>query len=201
MTKHPPLDGLDDAELLRLSHSSSAAFRVVYDRHATRLHAFLARRVGDPAAAFELTAETFAEAWLSRDRFVDSGDGAAPWLYGIARNVLSASIRNASIERRARSRVGIDAATDIVEPRSEWLAGFDEDLAAALAELPTAQRTVVEMRVLEGRPFADVARQLEINPGAARVRNHRGLAALRAAFERRGTPATASLTDPKESLR
>ena len=38
-------------------------------------------------------AETFAEAWLSRDRFVDRGEGAAPWLFGIARNVLAASIR------------------------------------------------------------------------------------------------------------
>src|SRR5262245_55798896 len=118
----PDLADLDDAELLRRSRRSSAAFRVVYDRHAPRLHGFLLKRTGDPVAAFELTAETFAEAWLSRQRFTDRGDGAAPWLFGIARNVLASSIRQASIERTARRKVGLDAADDVAAPREEWLA-------------------------------------------------------------------------------
>src|SRR5258705_90930 len=142
MTDAPPLEELTDADLLRRSRRSSAAFRVVYDRHAARLHASLDRRTGDPAAAFELTAETFAEAWLSRDRFVDRGEGAAPWLFGIARNVLATSIRDATIRRDARRRVGLDAAADVPAPRGQWLAGFDEDLAAALHDLPAQQRSV-----------------------------------------------------------
>jgi RNA polymerase sigma-70 factor, ECF subfamily len=119
MTGTPRLDELTDAELLRRSRRSSAAFRVVYDRHAARLNAFLNRRTGDHNAAFELTAETFAEAWLSRDRFVDRGDGAAPWLFGIARNVLAASIRDAAIRRDARRRVGLDVAADTRAPRED----------------------------------------------------------------------------------
>jgi RNA polymerase sigma-70 factor (ECF subfamily) len=196
MTNEPPLHELDDAELLRRSRRSGAAFRAVYDRHAPRLFAFLSRRTGDQTAAFELTAETFAAAWLSRDKFVDRGDGAAPWLFGIARNVLAASIRDASIERRARRKVGLDAASDVADPRPEWLAGFDEDLAAALAGLPGPQRAVIEMRVLDGRPYAEVARSLDISPGAARVRAHGGLATLRAALGGRRTTAIVTLPDP-----
>jgi RNA polymerase sigma factor (sigma-70 family) len=194
------LGALDDAELLRRSRQSSAAFRVVYDRHAPRLHAFLLKRTGDPGAAFELTAETFAEAWLSRDRFADRGDGAAPWLFGIARNVLASSIRQASIERRARRKVGLDAADDVAAPRSEWLAGFDADLADALNDLPEPQRAVIEMRVVDGRPYDEVARTLRISPGAARVRTHRGLAALRAALAPRNEPV-APIPQPKETSR
>ena len=41
MTNGPPLNELSDAELLRRSRRSSAAFRVVYDRHAAPLNAFL----------------------------------------------------------------------------------------------------------------------------------------------------------------
>ena len=193
------LANLDDAELLRRSRRSSAAFRVVYERHAARLHAFLLRRTGDPVAAFELTAETFAEAWLSRERFTDFGEGATPWLFGIARNVLASSIRQASIERRARRKVGLDAAEDVPAPRAEWLAGFDADLAAALNDLPEPQRAVIEMRVLDGQPYADVARTLQISPGAARVRSHRGLAALRLALGARPEPAP--ITQPKETIR
>jgi len=193
MTNGPGSDdlaALDDAELLRRSRRSSAPFRVVYDRHAPRLHAFLVRRTGGPAVAFEVTAETFAEAWLSRDRFADRGEGAAPWLFGIARNVLASSIRQAAIERRARRKGGLDAADDLPEPRAEWLAGFDADLAAALRDLPDPQRAVIEMRVLEGQPYAEVARTLQITPGAARVRTHRGLAALRAALTAPRDPVT-----------
>jgi RNA polymerase sigma-70 factor (ECF subfamily) len=201
MTNAPPLDDFDDAELLRRSRRSGAAFRVVYDRHAERLYRFLSRRTGDPTAAFELTAETFSQAWLSRERFTDRGDGAAPWLFGIARNVLAASIRDASIERGARRKVGLDAADDVAEPRADWLVGFDEDLAAALRELPDPQRTVVEMRVLDGRPYAEVARELDITPGAARVRAHRGLAALRISLGPRREPVAAPIAQSKEIIR
>jgi RNA polymerase sigma-70 factor (ECF subfamily) len=201
MSNEPPLDELGDAELLHRSRRSGAAFRVIYDRHAARLHGFLNRRTGDASAAFELTAETFAEAWLSRERFVDRGEGAAPWLFGIARNVLAASIRDASIERRARRKVGLDVAADVPQPRGEWLAGFDEDLASALDLLPEQQRAVIEMRVLDGRRYEDVARTLDISPGAARVRAHRGLGALRASLGRRPAPDVAPVVKPTVNSR
>ncbi len=203
MTQGQGLDGLarlGDAELLKRSRRNSAAFRIVYDRHAAGLHAFLMKRTGDPVAAFELTAETFAEAWLSRERFTDRGDGAAPWLFGIARNVLASSICRASIDRRARRQVGLDAAEHVAEPRAEWLAGFDNELAAALRVLPDPQRTVIEMRVLDGRPYDEVARNLGITPGAARVRTHRGLAALRGSLAGSREPA-APVPQPKETIR
>ena len=201
MTNGPPFNELSDAELLRRSRRSSAAFRVVYDRHAAPLNAFLNRRTGDPGAAFELTAETFAAAWLSRDRFVDRGEGAAPWLFGIARNVLASSIRDASVQRDSRSRVGLAAAANVGAPRDEWLVGFDEDLAAALAGLPGPQREVIEMRVLDGRRYAEVAQGLAITPGAARVRAHRGLASLRASLGAAPAPAASTPVNPKETTR
>jgi RNA polymerase sigma factor (sigma-70 family) len=182
MSEDGRTDPRSDAELLRLARRDPAAFRVVYDRHAVRVHGFLLRRTGDAAAAFELTAETFARAWLSRDHFTDRGEGAAPWLFGIARNVLAGSVREQAIQRGARRSVGLDAAEDVAAPSDAWLVGLDEDLAAALDELPEAQRRAVEMRVLDGSNYAEVARELDISPGAARVRVHRGLAALRRAL-------------------
>jgi RNA polymerase sigma-70 factor (ECF subfamily) len=121
------------------------------------------------------------------------------------RNVLASSIRQVSIERRARRKVGLDAADDVPEPRAEWLAGFDADLAIALRELPERQRSVIEMRVLEGRSYDEVARTLEISPGAARVRAHRGLAALRLSLAPREPVVpvvpVAPAVQPKETIR
>jgi RNA polymerase sigma factor (sigma-70 family) len=186
------LDQLADAELLARSRASSAAFRVLYDRHAPRLHQFLLRRTDDPAAAFELTAETFASAWCSRDRFVDRGEGALPWLFGIARNVLASSVRAKAIDARARRAMGVgvtlDLAESTAEPRDTWLLGFDEDLAAVIAGLPDGQRRAIEMRVLEDASYHEIGRTLGTTPGAARVRVHRALGALRTAL----TPNTSN---------
>ena len=179
MTDDGQTDAMTDAELLRRARRDPAAFRVLYDRHVVRVHGFLLRRTGDSTAAFELTAETFSRAWLARDRFQDRGGGAAPWLFGIARNVLAGAVRARSIPRDGRRQVGLEAAESLSAPREAWLAGFDEDLAAALDTLPDTQRRAVELRVLEGAGYDEIGRELDTSPGAARVRVHRGLTALR----------------------
>jgi RNA polymerase sigma-70 factor (ECF subfamily) len=179
MTRDGTNETPDDATLLRRAHRDPAAFRGLYDRHVVRVHAFLLRRTGDSTAAFELTAETFSRAWLARDRFTDQGAGAAPWLFGIARNVLAGAVRERAIPRDGRRRVGLEAAGSVAAPREAWLAGLDEDLAAALSTLPETQRRAVELRVLDGTGYDDIGRELDISAGAARVRVHRGIAALR----------------------
>jgi RNA polymerase sigma-70 factor (ECF subfamily) len=167
----------------------------------------LLRRTNDPGSAFELTAETFAEAWLSRGRFVDRGEGAAPWLFGIARNVIAASVRDHRVRQLARQRLGLDAAADVAAPDDGWLDGLDEALREAVDELPETQREAVEMRVLDDAGYPHIAATLAISEGAARVRVHRGLAALRARLSpprpgpRPGAPPVAvpATTDREET--
>src|SRR4029077_7781606 len=94
----PPPETRPDAGLFRDTDRTSAAFRILYDRHAGRIHGFLLKRTRDPDAAIDLTAETFAQAWVSRDRYVDHDEGTiAPWLFGIARHVLASSVRRRTI--------------------------------------------------------------------------------------------------------
>lgn len=174
------LDDASDADLLRASRTSSVAFRALYDRHAYRVNAFLARRTRDPGAALELTAETFAQAWLSRDRYAEHDEGtAAPWLFGIARHVLASSVRRQRLERAARDRLRLAFETTTAEPDRSWLDGLDDDLAAALSELPDGQRRAIELRIVADHAYEEVGRRLDISPEAARVRVHRGLRALR----------------------
>jgi RNA polymerase sigma factor (sigma-70 family) len=171
-----------DAELLRRSRRSAEAFRALYDRYAERVHRFLVRRTGDEQVALELTAETFSAAWLSRTRFEDrAGGSAGPWLFGIARNVLAQSVRSRALERRARERLGVVLASEPSSAAAEqaWLDGLDGDLAAALASLGDGERRAVELRVLDGLDYDEIAGELGISRGAARVRVFRGLGRLR----------------------
>jgi RNA polymerase sigma factor (sigma-70 family) len=169
-----------DAELLRTD--DPGAFRELYDRHAERIYRFQLGRARDPHAALDLTAETFAQAWLSRTRFVDLANGsAAPWLYAIARHILLASVRKRRLEQSAVERLGALAERDEdVVPGELWLEGLDE----ALAELPDDVRRALELRVVDELPYDAIAAELQTTAGAARVRVHRALSALRSRFMR-----------------
>ena len=176
----PLLTSRSDADLMAAARSDPDAFRELYGRYAERLHGYFARRTHEDAAALDLTAETFAQAWLHRDRFRDEAAGsAAPWLFGIARNALLMSVRRGAIERRATERLGLmgrlDHAPATAAPDETWADGADE----LLDTLPESQREAVRLRVIEDLDYAHIAGALGTSPTAARVRVHRGLQALR----------------------
>lgn len=67
-----------------------AASIACYDRHERAVVAFVGGMVHDPDVTIDIVAETFARAYQSRDTF--TGDGARPWLLGIARHVGRAQV-------------------------------------------------------------------------------------------------------------
>lgn len=181
-----------DAELIAASGHDPQAFRQLYDRHAEAIHAFLLRRTSDREAALDLTAETFAQVWTSRHRFVDQKDGsAAPWLFGVARNVLLRSARERRLVNEASAALRIAHGRSSATPEMSWTDGMDDDLETALGRLPEGQRIAVELRVLDDRPYDEVAEALDCSPTAARIRVSRGLARMRTALQ--------PVSNPKES--
>jgi RNA polymerase sigma-70 factor (ECF subfamily) len=101
---------------------------------------------------------------------------------------LSRYLRRARVECRAVQRLGIrvppvhedDVAA--VEER----AGFGDlraALGAELARLSVEQRDALQLRVVEERPYPEVARVLGVSEQAARARVSRGLRALASALE------------------
>src|SRR3954468_326440 len=115
--------GPTDAALLAAADPD--AFRVLYGRYAERVFGYFVRRGGDHDAAFDLTAETFAQAWIMRRRFRDEAAGsAAPWLFGIARNVLLMSGRRGRLARAAVGGLGVAERLD--EPYEPSTAAPDD---------------------------------------------------------------------------
>ena len=100
-----------DAELLLAARTDPQAFREFYDRYAVWVRAWFQRQTSSETAALDLTAETFAQAWRSVKRFRDEADGSgAPWLFGIARNLLRQYHKHNRIETAARNRLGLPLA-------------------------------------------------------------------------------------------
>src|SRR3954454_13026704 len=166
--------GPTDAALLAAADPD--AFRVLYGRYAERVFGYFVRRGGDHDAAFDLTAETFAQVWIMRRRFRDEAAGsAAPWLFGRAHNVLLMSVRRRRVERRAMERLGVAERVDgpyepaTVAPDERWPGGAAELLDA----LPVSQREAVRLRVVDQLDYDEVALALGTSPSAVRVRVHR----------------------------
>ena len=176
-------DAKTDSELLVASRHDPAAFRVFYERWAKQMFGYFYRRTFDPQAAADLLAETFAVAWEKRSRFRDIGRPAGAWLYGIAKRELSRYRRRRRIEFAAVRRLGMEVATideDELEAIEDAVdaSAFRADLVEALRRLNGRDRESVRLRVVEGRTFRDVGRELGCSEGAARVRVHRALQKL-----------------------
>jgi RNA polymerase sigma-70 factor (ECF subfamily) len=176
-----PAETRDDAQLLRASRDGVDGFAELYDRYAERLLDYFTRRTTSEDAALELCAETLSRAWVSRERFEDRHEGsAAPWLYGIARNVLLMSIRRGAVERATATRLGVLERLDLpggagAATEASWAEGADE----LLETLPPSLRSAITLRIVEELDYDEVAEALGTTESAARVRVHRGLAALR----------------------
>jgi len=173
-----------DAELLRRGRADPDAFATFYRRHALAVYRSVLARVHDPIVATELTAETFAEAWLSARRFRDPGTGAAgPWLRGIAENLIRRLAHRTAVEDRARRRIGLRADSEPGLPFDEAEERMLADslrplLAEALGHLPEGQRRAVELRVVDQLPYKDVAQCLGCAPNVARMQVSRALRSL-----------------------
>jgi RNA polymerase sigma-70 factor (ECF subfamily) len=175
-------DQRTDAQLLAAARHDADAFHVLYGRYAQKTYAFFERRTHSREASLDLTSETFARAWLSRQRFRDlAGGSAGPWLFAIARRVLISSVEKNTLEFEARQRLGLlaDRQPSSPEPEQGWL----NDLTDGMEALPAGQRQAVELRVVHDLSYGQIAARLRCSQTAARIRVSRGLAALRQSME------------------
>ena len=173
-----------DAELLaaarqdpaRPSASSTTATRLDARRGSSR-------QTGSETAALDLTAETFAQAWHASRRFKDMADGSgAPWLFGIARNLLRQYHKHNRIESAARERLGLPARLGGV--RGLRGASTSACTATSLAPAAAAGGARAAERAAHGAraagrqqlDYEEVAGALGCSQNAARLRVSRALA-------------------------
>ena len=185
---------LNPAQALHRSVEQPEAFSFFYEEFFERILVYLTRRVYDADTALDLTAESFAQAYLSRSRFRGSTRAEAEaWIYRIAQRKLGRYFRRRTVERRAMSRLRIQAPQLDAERRAriEELAELDGLRGAldnALEQVSPAQREAVRLRALEELSYSQIASRLEITEQAARARVSRGLKGLAVALDESPMP-------------
>ena len=146
-------------------------FNQLYEEHFDAVRAYAWRR--DPDSSDDVVAETFLVAWRRLDEVPNE---AAPWLFGVARNVrlnlLRGDRRREALADRLRLAPAVHA-----EPTGERAA-----LSAALAALSESDREVILLAAWEGLDHGEIAGVLGCSRTAARVRLHRARRRLAAAL-------------------
>ena len=179
-------DDRSDAELLAASGPSPAIFDLLFDRHVESIYSYVRKRIG-PQMAEELTAETFAQAFGARERFVPIHESAAPWLYGIATNLIHRARRAERRQLEAYSRVAA-----VVTPGPDDFDEADSRLDAhsaagalveALLELASGDRDALLLFAWEGLSYDDVATAMGIPPGTVASRINRARRHVRARLD------------------
>jgi RNA polymerase sigma-70 factor (ECF subfamily) len=159
-----------------LPSDADAAIRQLHALHARALYSYVERFCPDRASADDIVQETFIRAWRHLPRLSADDRPVRPWLFRVARNLLTDASRatharpvtvQAQPAEDARADPGLDQVLD------------RQLVAAALRHLSPAHQTVLVETFYRGGSLATVARQLGIPDGTARSRLHYALHALR----------------------
>jgi RNA polymerase sigma factor (sigma-70 family) len=145
-------------------------FQHALDEHRGSLARFLAATVG-PQEADDCLQETLIAALRAYPR-LRAGSNVRAWLFTIARN-------KAMDEHRARVRRPVPVAEADPGGAVAVADGPDEDLWAAVRELPAKQRAAVVLRFVNDFSHREVAAVLDCSEEAARRSLHEGLGRLR----------------------
>jgi RNA polymerase sigma-70 factor (ECF subfamily) len=179
----------DEMTVRDIAGGSSDALGLLYDRHAAAVYGLARRIVGQPDIAEEIVQDVFAQVWRDGSRYAAGRATVAGWLLMITRARAIDRVRS----RRARPDVvaGVELsgvrppAASTPDPETAALSA-DQALAIrdALATLPDAQRSVLDLAYYEGLTHSEIARRTGVPLGTVKTRIRAAMQALRQAIGR-----------------
>jgi RNA polymerase sigma-70 factor (ECF subfamily) len=175
-----------DWELTHVEHAQRdpAAFAPLYEAYADLVWRFALSRLGDQERAADAASQTFAKAIGALPTFRPErrGDGLTfrSWLMTIARNVVIDEARKTRptmpLDEPGAESLLVDRAQS---PEESAIAAVERQrIDRALAQLPEAQRRIVELRAI-GMRGVEIAGVLNMSLAAVRTANHRAYLRLR----------------------
>lgn len=179
-----------DTDLLRAMRGGAQdAFAALYRRHQGPLYRFALLRCGSAATAADVVQEAFMGLLTERFRFDPLRGHLAPFLFGVARNLIlkleEGRQRHVALPGAAAQDDGLDDGPELDLPLDEGgpLARLLDNEAAeqvrrALAHLAPHYRDVVILYEMHELSYAEIADICQVDIGTVRSRLSRGRAAL-----------------------
>ena len=162
----------------------------VVSEHSARVYRLAYRLTGNPHDAEDLTQEVFVRVFRSLSQYTPGTFEG--WLHRITTNLfLDQARRKAKIRFDALAEdADVRMPGRMPSPDSQMADGMlDDDVEAALAELPPEFRVAVVLCDIEGLSYDEIADVLDVKLGTVRSRIHRGRKMLRASLAHRAPAA------------
>lgn len=175
----------DHALMLAVRDGELDALGELFERHHGPLFGFLVKLTGQRPAAEDLAQTVFQRMLKYRHTYREDGRFTA-WMYHLARRCAADHFRRAGTAPHATDPADLHDHADDAPHAAHHAAARDDHalLHAALAQLDRDDREVLLLARFQELSFAEIAGILECSVGAAKVRAHRALGALREIYVR-----------------
>jgi len=164
--------------------TDAALVRALHDAHGEALYSFCLSFTGDPQRAEDIVQEVLIRAWRNAARLRRDQRPVRPWLFTVARNLLT------DAHRAAQARpalVSDDTAVERLPGRDDIGRAVESwTIAEALGRLSAEHREVLVQAHWMGRSVGEIAEVLAIPPGTVKSRTYYALRAMRLALEEMG---------------
>ena len=161
-----------------------AAFETLFHLHQRAVYGWILRMSRDPAAAEDLTIETFWRIHQAHARF-EPARGFEGWARRIATHAALDWLRSTADKERTSTELLAElAAPATADPAVT--AEIRLKTAQAFGRLPPKLRIAATLAVIEEQPQKDVAAALGISVAAVKLRVFRALRLLRKDLEEQG---------------
>jgi RNA polymerase sigma-70 factor (ECF subfamily) len=170
--------------LERFASGDAAAFEALFREHQGQVYGWIVRIVRDPAAAEDLTLETFWRIYRTRSRF-DPRCGFGPWARRIATNLAIGHL-GARRDQTGFSDEAAPVEARSLPPDAAVRADVREKVAAAFEKLPAKLRAAATLAMIEETPYAEIGAALGISVGAVKSRVFRATHLLRKSLLKAG---------------
>jgi len=169
----------------RAAQGDTQAFGLLYDEFADRIYKFIYIKVNDKAVAEDLLQEVFLKVWQGCPKLKIEDLKFSAWLYTVASNTINDHYRK--VYRRPQT-VELDPtfeqpSTDDATRLTEQHLSADE-LSAALDNLDTNHRHVLELRFIQEFSIEETAQVLGKTNLATRLLQHRAIKKLKTIYEK-----------------
>jgi RNA polymerase sigma-70 factor (ECF subfamily) len=181
--------GPSDQELIgRIGAGDTQAIGLLYDRYSAMLLPLTIRIVRDRAEAEDVLHDAFLAVSERAGQYSPDRGSVAAWLVTLARNL--AIDRTRRRDRRgtlARDVIAHEPVAPPESPESQTADAYERSkIRRALASLPEAQRSTLEVAFFEGLTYPEIAARENVPLGTIKSRAARALATLRDALAQEG---------------
>jgi RNA polymerase sigma factor (sigma-70 family) len=181
----------DEALIQAIAGGAVWAMEPLYQRYSRILYSLVYRMVSDHQVAEDLIQDAFLSVWRRAISYSPQSGAVRSWLISIVHHrtidYLRSVRRRSGLKETTWEEVEVDERAAFPDVWEEaWRSVQSAQVRAALMNIPTEQRMVIELAYFQGWTHSEIAAGCQIPLGTVKARLRLGLIHLKRALEKMG---------------